>query len=264
MSIKTSANVNVSVANIYHKPTFHCEIDSQAILWEKLEILDEENDFVLVKTEDQYQGWIHAQQIIITDKKSCSSNALITERQTYFYEQPDTNTNKMRDGFAGMQLPIISEKRGWIQTEFPDSQEGWIKSKSTGTLKRPNSLELLNYAESLIGVPYLWGGKTVRGFDCSGYIQFVHKMFNINLRRDAWMQFEDSSVVSKNYELGKPGDLMFFSEDGHKIAHVGFCYKPGFVLHCQGIVKINSLNKGDTLFNEKLLKDFVEIKTFLE
>lgn len=130
-------------------------------------------------------------------------------------------------------------------------------------MKKPNSLELVNCTESLIGAPYLWGGKTGQGFDCSGYVQFIHKMFEINLPWDAWMQFEDSSVVSKNYELGKPGDLMFFSEDGHKISHVGFCYKPGFVLHCQGIVKINSLIERDTLFNEKLLKDFIEISTFL-
>ena len=112
MNITTSVYVNVSVVNIYHKPTFHCEIYSQAVLWEKLEILDVKNDFLLVNTENQYQGWIHAQQIIITDKKSYSIYALITERQTYFHEQPDTNANKVRDGFAGMQTPIISEKKG--------------------------------------------------------------------------------------------------------------------------------------------------------
>lgn len=112
MNITTFAYIYVSVANIYHKPTFHCEIDSQAVLWEKLEILDVKNNFVLVNTEDYYQSWIHDQQIIITDKKSYPSYALITERQTYPYKQPDTNANKVRDGFAGMQTPIIYEKKG--------------------------------------------------------------------------------------------------------------------------------------------------------
>ena len=114
-----------------------------------------------------------------------------------------------------------------------------------------------------MGIAYLWGGKTVQGFDCSGYVQFIHKMFGLNIRRDAWMQFEDSQFVSKDPIEGDVGDLLFFSEDEKKISHVGFFLKPGFLLHCKGMVKIESLVKKNRLFNEKILKDFVEIRTFL-
>jgi hypothetical protein len=263
MKDKCVAYVNVSCANIYRDPTFRCEVNSQAILWEKLEIIDKKNDFFLVKTEDQYKGWINLYQIILLDELPNYDTALIMERQVYFYNKPDNCSEIVRDGFVGIHVPVLSNKDGWIETKFPDGTKGWIEKKKTGRINEVSRNKIIKYASTFLGIAYLWGGKTVQGFDCSGYVQFIHKMFGLNIRRDAWMQFEDSQFVSKDPIEGDVGDLLFFSEDEKKISHVGFFLKPGFLLHCKGMVKIESLVKKNRLFNEKILKDFVEIRTFL-
>ena len=238
-------------------------IRDRVVLWEQLEILEQIDDFFLVITEDKYKGWINLHQIVQMDSGIDLNFVLISERYVNFYAEPEIKSVIVRDGFCGIRIPFLSEKNGWIKTTFPDSVTGWVETCNLGNVKKPDSLEIINYAKTFIGIPYLWGGKTVKGFDCSGFVQFIHKMFSINLRRDAWMQFEDSNFVSRNPCGGKPGDLFFFSERGQKVTHVGFVMKPGIILHCQGMVKIESLNQKNQLFNEKLFKDFVEIRTFL-
>jgi len=263
MSKNNIAFVNVSYANIYREPSFHCEIDSQAVLWERLEVIDQNNDFLLVTGEDGYKGWINSHQIILKNLSLNYNFLLIKSRLVNFYAEANYKSEIVRDGFAGIQIPVLLNENDWIKTIFPDGEQGWIENHHLGNFENPDRARIANYAKTFLGIPYLWGGKTIKGFDCSGYVQFIHKMFGINLRRDAWMQFDDSQFVSKDPLAGKPGDLLFFSESGQKISHVGFCLKPGIVLHCQGMVKIESMDKKNLLFNKKLFKDFVEIRTFL-
>ena len=255
--------VNIGCANIYKQPTFHCEVISQVVLWERLKFIKQSADFALIVAEDNYEGWIHQNQIMHYESSRPTRNIAVTAPQVSFFRQASSVSGIIRDGVAGIRIPIIIEKDKWFKTNFPDGAEGWIETKNCGSVKILNRNELINYACSFLGVSYIWGGKTPKGFDCSGFTQFVHKMFGINLRRDAYMQYEDSTPVSKNPMDGQPGDLLFFSENNDRITHVGLCYKPGYVIHCQGMVKINSLNAEEKKYNEKLLKDFVEIRTFI-
>lgn len=151
MQDKSVAYVNVSCANIYRDATFHCEVDSQAILWERLEIIDKENDFFLVKSEDQYKGWISSYQIILVDALPNYDTVLVMERQVLFYDEPDSDSAIVRDGFAGIHIPVLSNSSGWIETIFPDGTRGWIEKKKTGYINSVSRCEIIKYASSFMG-----------------------------------------------------------------------------------------------------------------
>jgi cell wall-associated NlpC family hydrolase len=259
-----TAIVNVSCANVYHEATFHTETDTQVLLWEKVIILDEVKNFFRIESEDHYQGWVNRHQLAFQSPDNFKNKIKITSPIISFYEEPDTKARVIRDGCAGTSIPQISEKDGWYETILPDGKKSWVEKgnfKDFGLLSRKNFIE---YGQRFLGIPYYWGGKTAKGFDCSGLTQFVHGMFGINLRRDSWMQYEDGVFISENPLEGNPGDLMFFAEDGSRITHVGICLNNGGILHARGMVKINSLSRSGPDFDESLLKNFVGIKTFIK
>lgn len=263
MAENKTSYVNVSFANIYRQDTFHSEIDTQAILWEELSVLQESGLFRRVQMEDGYQGWINIHQMAASRSLRSFSTEVITQPHVFFYEDKERFSQVLRDGFAGMRIPLLQKTVGWIQTCFPDGTEAWIEEQALQPLPGLSREHLIAYARRFLGVPYFWGGKTPRGFDCSGFVQFIHKMFGIQLRRDSWMQFEDSRFVSDQITAGQPGDLMFFSESGGRISHVGFCLSGGFLLHARGMVRVNSLDADHALFDVTLRDHFVAIKTFL-
>lgn len=255
--------VNVSFTNIYRQATFHSEIDTQAILWEELLVLEESGLFRKVQTEDGYKGWINIHQIAASRSLRSFSTGIITQPHVFFYEDAQRHSQLLRDGFAGMRIPLLQKTEGWIKTCFPDGTEAWVEEEALQPLPGLSREHLIAYARRFLGVTYFWGGKTPRGFDCSGFVQFIHKLFGIQLRRDSWMQFEDSRFVSDQNMAGQPGDLMFFSESGERITHVGFCLGSGLLLHARGMVRVNSLQDDHALFDATLCDHFVAIKTFL-
>lgn len=264
MSENNGTYVNVSCANIYRKNTFHSEIDTQAVLWEELQILDQAENFLQVRTEDNYLGWINRNQVASLNQPKPDSIRLISRPQALFFDHPRNDSQSIRDGFAGISIPVTNRSGDWLQTRFPDGIIAWIEQDKLKPMPALSRSNLIRYAKYFLGIPYYWGGKTPKGFDCSGFIQFVHKMFGLKLRRDSWMQFEDSKFVSENPLGGELGDLMFFAEDGKKITHVGLCLGQGYLLHARGLIRINVLLQDHPLYDETLWRDFVAVKTFLD
>ena len=91
-----------------------------------------------------------------------------------------------------------------------------------------------------LGVPYLWGGRSAFGCDCSGFVQTVFKINNIKLPRDAYMQVEYGETINF-FDMIKPADLVFFG-DIEKITHVGIALEDNKIIHSSGSVRIDSLN----------------------
>ncbi len=253
--------VNVSFANIYRKPTFHGEVDTQAVLWEKLEMLEKIDPFLRVETEDGYEGWINEHQVSCCGKPG-EQRKMITAPRCDFFEQPDSGSQIVRHGGAGSKIPVLEEQNGWIKTRFPDEKEGWIHSDCFEPLPQFTRDNFVEYISRFLGTTYVWGGKTPYGLDCSGFVQLAFKLFGKNIRRDAWMQFEDAVKISSDPLKADKGDLYFFAETGEKITHVGIALGNGHFIHARGMVRINSLVESDPNFSPELLKDFVEVRTF--
>lgn len=188
---------------------------------------------------------------------------MVTSDTALIYAQPSLQSTIVRDAVAGSYVFPLSQKWDWLEVLLPDGEKAWIPDDSFSPLPQLTRGTLVQYARRFLGVPYIWAGKTSKGLDCSGFTQFVHKMFGFKLRRDAWMQFDDATPVSDDPSQGMPGDLMFFSESGSKVTHMGFCLGDGQLLHARGMVRINSLVKGENLFDQNLLQDFTGIRSFL-
>jgi len=253
--------VNVSSANIYHEASFHSEVDTQAVLWEQVLIIKEENDFVQIQTEDGYSGWINKHQLYRVER--APRLQMVTTPVLWIRKKPETNSPVVRDVAAGAYLAIEKEENAWFEVVLPDGVSGWVPASAFTPMPQLSRETLIQTAFLFLGVPYIWAGKTGKGLDCSGFTQMVHKLYGIRLRRDARMQFEDARPVSADPLGGQKGDLLFFAENGKRITHVGFALENGRILHARGMVRINSLNENDDDFDRNLRNHFVEIRTFL-
>jgi gamma-D-glutamyl-L-lysine dipeptidyl-peptidase len=100
-----------------------------------------------------------------------------------------------------------------------------------------------------IDTPYLWGGKSVFGIDCSGFVQQVFKMFGMKLLRDAYLQAEQGSVVA-SLEESKLGDLAFFQNENGRVIHVGIILENNQIVHASGKVRMDTVDEKGIVNNE--------------
>jgi cell wall-associated NlpC family hydrolase len=115
----------------------------------------------------------------------------------------------------------------------------------------PNqSTDRIETAMRFLNSPYLWGGRSPFGYDCSGFTQAVYKINGVRLPRDAWQQALMGRKIEKAKETVR-GDLVFFAGDEDRVVHVGMAIPPDKIIHCSGMVRIDALDdKG--IFNLQL------------
>jgi cell wall-associated NlpC family hydrolase len=119
---------------------------------------------------------------------------------------------------------------------------------SVKTLTRPDRSQLLENAYMYLNAPYLWGGRSPFGVDCSGFTQMVYKMSGLPIRRDAWQQAEQGVTINL-LEEALPGDLAFFDNAEGRITHVGILLPGNKIIHASGRVRIDKIDHHG-IFNE--------------
>jgi cell wall-associated NlpC family hydrolase len=138
---------------------------------------------------------------------------------------------------------------------FPDGWLGTAPKEFRAFPLKPTRDNILLFAKQFLGVPYLWGGKSVLGVDCSGLVQSVFRSVGIELPRDGSQQAVHFSDYKISLNTVKSGDLLFFGRND-SISHVAISLGGLNILHSQGWVKEESLDKFHANFNEKLLNIF--------
>jgi gamma-D-glutamyl-L-lysine dipeptidyl-peptidase len=252
--------VNVSVANLYAEGTYRSETISQVLLGEMLDIQESDGDFSLVRASDGYSGWMSNYQWLPWSKYE-GEKVLVRNHFSTILSKPAKSSVRIRDVVLGTWLNKVDENQNWLQVLLPDGVKGWIDKDHIGSLvdkKRDNFVDIAN---EFLGYPYLWGGKTPKGFDCSGLVQVVLYLTGTHIRRDSWMQHHDAKIVSEDHTLAQPGDFLFFAQNRDKISHVGIALGNSKILHARGFVRINSLNSKDKLFDQHLHDTFVDVRT---
>jgi hypothetical protein len=252
--------INVSVANLYRQPTYISDVVTQAILAEEITILERQKSFSFVQLPDMYKGWLSNYQWIeggtsgVIKKQIRSHHLLI-------YDKPDESSVVTRDAVLGTNLVVKNIQGDWSQVLLPDGVLGWLKSHHFGTFPELNRDAVVNLAEELLGYPYFWGGRSVKGLDCSGFTQTVYSLLGKWLPRDSWMQQNKTRLVKTDPVMAIKADLYFFAELGEKITHVGIALGNGKIIHARGMVRINSLKSDDDDYCHDLAESLVDVRT---
>jgi hypothetical protein len=250
----------ISVVPIRNKPADVAEIVSQLLFGETYRIIEKRRKWTKVECSfDGYTGWIDAKQTKIIEKSVFDK---LNEDCAYALELVDNAVT------ATHFLPVL------IGSSLPNYDGVNFKMDGilfhyNGQIIKPSeikiSLELLyKIARRYLYAPYLWGGRSPFGIDCSGFTQNVFKMIGIHLKRDASQQVEQGEVVDF-YVEARPGDLAFFDNSKGKITHVGLILPENQIIHASGKVRIDSFDRKGIYNNEisKYTHQLRIIKRFL-
>ena len=249
------AVISTAVSPIHREPLFSSEMVTQALMWEQVEILNEDNLWFHIRQEDGYEGWIYTFYMI--ENAESYENWLTLNNRFIPFASNEDDAGEHRSLSFGTQVPVLEENNQSVTIVLPGEIVGTIPPQIRDLEK--SRRQLITLAKSLLGTPYIWGGKSAFGFDCSGFVQLVFKTMGINIARDTGMQVKSAWVHEISVNEANPGDLVFFAED-EKINHVGISLGECKIIHCSGEVKIESIIEGDAGFNPWLSQSF--FKTF--
>lgn len=247
--------IKTTFANIYDKPSFQSQVVTQGVMWEIIEILDKKDDWIKLKLPDDYIGWTQNFFLIDSDKtflNKIKKMKILTIHQpfTSIYSDEKLN-NKISNAGLSVRYPIIEKNNDLFKIYLPDKRIGYLIQKPI--TKNDTRKNIVGIAKSILGTSYQWGGKTEYGIDCSGLVQTIFSILNISVPRDASQQIKIIKNNSVSLDKAKIGDLAFFKNESGSIVHVAFMLENKNFIHSSSEMKINSLNKKDDNFSEKLL-----------
>ncbi|MEZ4961376.1 MAG: C40 family peptidase [Saprospiraceae bacterium] len=273
--------VNVSVCNIRSNPKHAAELATQALLGTPLRVWKQEGSFFLIQTPDDYFGWLDSGGFQCMDSTQFfhylqSERAVCTTDYVFAFEKPMENAPVVSDLLAGNILQTLGQEGGFTKIGFPDGRIGFVKSSQLMPLgewlasRQPDAGHILSSAREMMGRPYLWGGTSGKGMDCSGFTKTVFFLNGLQLPRDASQQVQVGDAVESDTTLKNllPGDLLFFGKkaEGNKkerITHVAIYMGNGKIIHAANKVETGSLHRGDPDFLEGRLHTFVRAKRML-
>jgi hypothetical protein len=278
---QTAGIVNVSVANLRSKPGHSQELATQALMGTPLQVLDFQNGWYLVRTPDRYIAWLEPGAFVAMTPDAANNWLKASLKQ---FNDP---FGVMRTAAVGgtivsdlvqgdLLMPTGNEIDDSWEMSLPDGTTGWVDSVAlrpaeplldNGSNLATNAL--LETGAHLAGRPYLWGGTSPKGMDCSGFTKTSYYLNGYVIPRDASQQVHAGTEVelTPDFKNLEPGDLLFFGRyrdnGSEKITHVGFYTGNGRFLHAgadNGRIMEQSLLTEDKDFAEHRLESLMRAR----
>jgi len=229
---------------MYSSATDNTDVVSQAVLGSNVVLLEVKKKWVKVRTPDQYTGWMPISEL----RKWTGANSYGSQDRTVqvgslfanVYRESDVTEHaplltapfESRLELAASETGKKDDQGRWLQIVLPDGRPAWIQRndivRDPATLTIEQSIEL---AKRFLGLPYLWGGRSSYGYDCSGFTQMLMRSRGINMPRDADLQAVWDGVVAVERKDLRAGDLLFFGGSAEKITHTGMYIGEGEFIH---------------------------------
>lgn len=225
---------NLAIIPLRLDPSDRSETVSQVLFGEHFEILEQMKQWSKIKLQfDDYEGWVDSKQYQIISELEfvqLSKEEIVLNADLLEYI---TGTNNLL-----LPIPMGSSVSFLNHNEINVAKLTFEGTKLSGIKPKYN---LLNTAFMYLNAPYLWGGKTPFGIDCSGFTQMVYKLNGYKLFRDASQQALQGESLSF-IEESQPGDLAFFDNEDGNIIHVGIIMQDNYIIHASGKVRIDRLD----------------------
>lgn len=227
----------LSIIPLREEPSHRSQQVSQLLFGETYQILQSERDWIRIRMDhDGYEGWIAENQYSPGFKINFSS----TVTSVVFRIKLN---NELIPVTMGALIPSENHANPELNISCIDTISPIIEDQLSA---------LNHYSRLMVNVPYLWGGRSPFGIDCSGFTQLMYRMLGKSILRDAWQQASEGITVTFVNEA-RPGDLAFFDDEEGKITHVGLILDNQKIIHASGCVRIDHLDH-EGIFNEQLKK----------
>lgn len=229
---------NLSIVPLRLEASHRSEMVSQVLFGENFEILEQGTDFTRIRlSETKYEGWIQNNQFDTIILSGVKRNTIVDIAGAQAISESKVVHLLHGTVISGSTITIGEEHY---------TIEGVLRNTTLADFKTEFPKLIQYYKNS----PYMWGGRSIFGIDCSGFSQVIYRHFGISLLRDAYQQAESGTTVDFLTEI-KPGDLAFFDNEKGRITHVGVMIDNETIIHASGRIRIDKMDS-QGIFNSEL------------
>ena len=271
----------LSVASGREQPGHSAELGTQILMGHTVSVLRHSNGWYLVQSDDRYLSWVQRGAFVRCTKERVdewnrSQLLIVTAFEDRIVEKPQPDAQSVSDIVSGCLVKKIEEVGDWFKVELPDLRSGYLpKNAATDyeewkRMRQPTADAIERTAKTFMGRPYLWGGNSPKGLDCSGFTKLTFFLNGVDLNRNASQQVLQGTEVPLDAELSqlKKGDLIFFGSRrrtgrSRDVSHVGIYLGDKLFIHSSEFVRINSLDPQSPLGDERRIRTLIYARRIL-
>lgn len=259
--------VTNSVGDLRAEPAHSSELVTQVLLGMPVKVLDKKNDWLQVQASEGYIGWITLGSLHLQTKQEYNDylgkpKVIVISQYGLSYSKPDTTSELVSDIVMGNMFVVETTFNNHYKVIYPDGREAYILRADAlrvndwqGKIKHTCE-SIIATAKLFMGIPYVWGGTSSKGLDCSGFVKMIYLMHGLIIARDASQQIKNGVEVDNegNFDILKKGDLLFFGEKAdefakERVVHVGIYIGKKEFIHASDNVHISSFDPESKLYD---------------